>query len=158
MQLKVSSMKLKMKVNFIYVFILLLGYAGCSVSKEENPCWNTADKFARGFNRQDFTGVARIFSENELDMVQFKRLRKNLRYIFNVAGAMRTMNFIRRKGNKLIYRSVHEQTSMDITFRVNQQCQLISYLIQTHYPDSLPVLERNTTSLTLPFHRRIIIL
>jgi murein DD-endopeptidase MepM/ murein hydrolase activator NlpD len=40
---------------------------------------------------------------------------------------------------------------MDIIFRVNERCQLVSYQIDTHYPDSLPQIERNTTSMRLPF-------
>lgn len=50
------------------------------------------------------------------------------------------------------YISIHEHTAMDLVFQVDDQCNLISYKIDTHYPDSLPILERNETPLSLPFH------
>ena len=133
------------------MYLCLIVSATSCGSITENQCMGTAGDFAHKFNQQDYRGTVRLFQTNELDGSQYKRLENNFKYIYRVAGAINAIDFIKQDGNKLVYLSTHERTAMDITFKVNEKCQLISYVIQTHYPDSLPLLERNVTRMALPF-------
>ena len=120
-------------------------------SDHQAPCQTTTREFINLFNSQDFRGVVTLFQRNLLKSGQIKQLSDNLEYIYGVAGEIKGMRFINRSDNGLNYVSIHENTAMDIVFQVDEQCELISYLINTHYPDSLPKLERNTTTMKLPF-------
>ena len=134
------------------VLLLILVNSACNLATEEASCQKTTGSFVKLFNSQDFRKIGTLFQSDALRNKQFKSLRDNLAYIYSVAGEIRSMHFTQKEGDKLIYKSIHENTAMDITFQVNQGCRLTSYLIKTHYPDSLPQLERNLTSLSLPFH------
>lgn len=138
------------KVLFIFPLVMLLLVAGCDVAREAS-CQKTTMSFVDHFNRQDFRGVVSLFPPRALDGQQIKRLNNNLRYIRGVAGEIRSMQFDGQTSNRIIYKSIHENTAMDIIFQVNESCQLVSYKIDTHYPDSLPLLEKNITSMRLPF-------
>jgi murein DD-endopeptidase MepM/ murein hydrolase activator NlpD len=131
---------------------LLISFMSCDVVIDESRCGQAATDFANIFNRQDYRSAIRLFRSGELDGGQYKRLENNFKYTYRVAGAIRAMDLIKQEGKKLIYKSTHENTSMEITFRVDENCRLISYLIQTHFPDSLPILDRNKTQMALPFH------
>jgi len=134
------------------ITILILINSACKPALEEASCQKTTINFVNFFNRQDFRKIGTLFQSEVLRNNQYKSLRDNLAYVYGVAGEIRSMQFTGQKGPTIAFKSIHENTAMDITFQVNQRCQLTSYQIKTHYPDSLPQLERNVTSLTLPFH------
>ncbi len=77
-------------------------------------------------------------------------MHNNLTYVYEVAGKIQSLNFHDQEGTRISYISIHENTAMDLFFQVNDRCQLTSYLIKTHYPDSLPELGRNSTPMNLP--------
>lgn len=78
-------------------------------------------------------------------------MSNNLTYIHAVAGKIQNLSFNNQEGNRISYTSIHENTAMDLILEVNDRCQLVSYLIKTHYRDSLPRLSRNSTPMVLPF-------
>lgn len=134
-----------------FVIILLTLINACKPLTKEASCQSTTGSFVEYFNSQDFYALDSLFQPGILDDTQLKNLSNNLVYTYGVAGAIRSLKFTSQEGNKITYLSTHENTTMDITLRVNDRCKLTSYLIKTHYPDSLPVLERNSTSMKLPF-------
>jgi hypothetical protein len=134
-----------------FVLILLAVGAGCDTDYREASCQKTTGNFVAYFNRQDFRAVVSLFQPRTLSGQEISRSYNNLEYIHGVAGVIRSIRFDKQIDNRIIYKSIHENTVMDIIFRVNERCQLVSYQIDTHYPDSLPQIERNTTSMRLPF-------
>ena len=141
---------LKNRTLLVTLLLPAILLSGCN-SEPKASCQKTAIQFVEYFNGQDFTGVVNLFKRNQLKRPQINELSNNLEYIYGAAGEIKRMEFKQQSNNQINYVSIHENTFMDVVFKVNDQCQLVSFLINTHYPDSLPQLERNTTSMNLPF-------
>lgn len=122
----------------------------CSEVRSESSCSQTAQSFVSKFNQQDIRGIRTLFQPRTLGSKQVKRMSNNLTYVYEVAGLIQSLSFNGQVGNRISYTSIHENTAMDLIFQMNDSCQLTSYLIKTHYPDSLPELARNSTPLNLP--------
>jgi murein DD-endopeptidase MepM/ murein hydrolase activator NlpD len=122
---------------------------GCD-SGPEASCQKTTRNFINRFNSQDFRGIASLFKPGALNKQQITSMSNNLTYLFRAAGGIKHMRFSNQQANRISYISIHEKTSMELIFQMDDQCNLLSYKIDTHFPDSLPQLERNTTSLSLP--------
>ncbi|GJM30100.1 MAG: hypothetical protein DHS20C17_27350 [Cyclobacteriaceae bacterium] len=141
-----------MKIRIIILQLITLAVvASCSAVRSEYSCTQTIQSFVSKFNQQDVRGIRSLFQPRILGSKQVKMMNNNLIYVYEVAGKIQSINYNEQEGSKISYTSIHENTAMDLIFQLNDRCQLMSYLIKTHYPDSLPQLVRNTTSLTLPF-------
>jgi murein DD-endopeptidase MepM/ murein hydrolase activator NlpD len=132
------------------ILILLIAAIGCSGPSAPASCHKTTRNFVKFFNSKDFRSIASLFERDALNTRQYKKMSNNLTYIYGVAGSIQSLQFTGQEGSTLTYKSVHEKTAMDVIFQVNDYCKLNSYVIKTHYPDSLKQLERNLTSLKLP--------
>jgi murein DD-endopeptidase MepM/ murein hydrolase activator NlpD len=137
--------------NTILQLVTLIIISNCAAVQTETSCTHTANNFVSYFNGQQDRKIHSLFQPKILGSQEVKRMSNNLNYIYGVAGKIRSLQFSGQEANKISYRSMHENAAMDITFRVNDRCQLMSYQIKTHYPDSLPKLGRNITSISLPF-------
>lgn len=123
---------------------------GCD-REPEASCQKTTRNFINRFNSQDFREITSLFKPGALNKQQITSMSNNLTYLFRAAGGIKHMRFSSQQANRISYISIHEETAMEVVFQMDDQCNLLSYMINTHFPDSLPQLERNTTSLSLPF-------
>ena len=142
-------MKLALISKSLALAILLL--SSCQAEALIGNCAQTQQAFIDYFNAQEYHKIPSLFKENSKTKAQFKRLRQDLNFMRTVAGRILSMEVISKKGYKVQYKGVLEQTALDISFLYNENCQLTSLSIKNHFPDDLPILERNATSMSLPF-------
>ncbi len=130
---------------------LVLVFFSCGHIWEEPGCHRTVQNFVSLFNDQQYRKIRKLFQPGDLGKTQLKRMQENLSYIRSVAGKIQSLELLEQEENMLVYKTTHENTAMEVRFSVNDHCQLKSYQIDTHYPDSLQVLKRNHSGMRLPF-------
>jgi len=131
---------------------LVLVVGSCEATHSTRDCPQTQQAFMAFFNSGEHHKISSLFKENSKTKTQFKKLAQDLEYMREVAGKILSMEVTYTEGNKVHYKSTLEATALDISFIYNAKCQLTSLLIKNHFPEDLPLLERNSTSMALPFH------
>ena len=138
-------------MRIVPIISLIAVFSGCD-NTQESTCEKTVRTFMVQFNNQNFQDLGRLYKPDALSSSQYRRIRKNLDYVRTVAGSIKSMEFKEQQADQLLYRSYHENTTMNVVFQLDESCNLVSYLFNTYYPDDLPLLERNQTILSLPFN------
>ncbi len=144
-----------MKPAYLNRFMLLtLAVAvvlqSCAQSTTPN-CGSTRGLFQQYFNAGDYQQISTLFNRKTKSASQLKRLVNDMTYMGSVIGKIESMTLVLDTLNKQKYISHHQQTDMEVTFLFDETCKLSALLVQNHFPEDLPIVERNSTKLKLPF-------
>ncbi|NND10557.1 MAG: M23 family metallopeptidase, partial [Flavobacteriaceae bacterium] len=69
-----------------------------------------------------------------------------------MAGKIDTMVFSKTRQTAHIYKTTFEKIVLDVVISLDSENNINGLFLQPHKPDNIPVLERNTTKMILPFN------
>ena len=137
----------------IYLCVLFAFLAATSVEAQHQRPENkiVADSFEILFNTNNYQEIFAMFSS---DMQKFLPLEKTKEFITSnrsALGQVLRKDFLKYQNGFAVYKGYFENGLFDILISVDGNSKINGLALQPFQPDSLPILTRNKTILSLPF-------
>jgi hypothetical protein len=139
--------------NYILSLALLLvtGNVWCQV---ESPIYKAvATKFEKNYNLNQFDSIFKMFSAEMQNALPLNKTIEFFTGINGQAGKIRQMEFIKyEKQTYASYKTQFERALFSINISVDNNLKINGFFMNPFKADNLPKIERNMTSLLLPFN------
>lgn len=135
--------------NIVYILLIFccLGVKAQNASNYQE----VIEQFQKFYNVQNGEAVYSLF---DTTMKQALTLEQTIGFVnqsFVQLGEMKSFEFL-RKEERWVYLVKYEKTELDMFIVLSAKNLITGLLFKPHKPDNLPVVERNTTKMFLPFH------
>lgn len=134
------------------VYLLSLICVSFSFSQEQENYNVLASQFKDLYNTSDYKGIFEAFN---LDMQKALPIEKAEAFFDDMKtrlGEIKSIEFnTLKKGVAHVYKTTFESELRDILFYLDDSDKIGGLLITPHKPNNLPVVERNTTKIIVPF-------
>ena len=131
------------------LFLCMLSVLG--QDKEQDAYAAQSTLFKEGYNKQDHAAVFAMFNATMKQAVPLERAQAFLSQTYATLGIIEEMRFHKIDKGAHVYRTVFDKGARDMVMVLDEEHKIAGFLIQPNKPDDLPVLERNTTKMILPF-------
>lgn len=135
-------------------------FSWVSYSQNELPQYaNMISQVAALYNAQDYQGIYRLYDENMQKALTPEENRKFFSENVNrIMGNIREWEFIGYQRGAHVYRTSFEKSMTNLMLSISGQNNKISgFYIAPARPIGIPVLERNTTKMILPFKEEVFV-
>lgn len=137
----------------IALFVTLFTFSGFAQEKEQYR--KMAGIFMEAYNADDYDRIFGLFDSVMQEGLSLEKTHDFLgRQVRSAAGRIEKMEFYRLQGTAHIYKSTFEGGLMDVLISLDGDNRLNGLYLKPHLPsdpEGIPILERNTTSMILPF-------
>lgn len=146
-------------IKSICLFFVLLVNVGLAQEQEELPNYaSAAAELMSLYNSGDYQGIFDLFNDDMKKALP----RENTIDFFNqnvngLMGKMVEMKYATMKDGAHFYRTTFDRAIADIAISLSPSNQIMGLLITPVKPDDLPILERNTTKMILPFKETVFV-
>lgn len=135
------------------ILIILLLCSALSFSQEKENYKKVAAKFQELYNKGDYKSIFEMFDAN---MKTALPLEKTITLFTNniaPAGKIQKMEFLKLRSTAHIYKTTLDNAILDFTISLDNEDKINGFYGALHKPENPtgPKLERNTTSMILPF-------
>uniref|UniRef100_UPI0040473D19 peptidoglycan DD-metalloendopeptidase family protein n=1 Tax=Roseivirga sp. TaxID=1964215 RepID=UPI0040473D19 len=138
-----------MKKSSITLFILLLTQV-CIAQTEKEVSKKTSTAFEKHFNAGEYNAIFDLFSP---ELKSALPLDQTLTFLTNVkaqAGALKSLTFVKyEQGNVALYKAQFDRALLGLN--LSTDAQINGMLLKPFQDETQPTMERNITSLILPF-------
>ncbi len=140
-------------MRYLLILLILFG-SSLSYSQEGKDNYNkVATSFITFYNESQYEAIFNLFDQEmkiALPLEQTKEfLDSNLKQNL---GQIKSMDFLKLKEEAHIYKTTFENGVFDILISLNEENQINGLYVSQHIPQNLPILDRNTTKMILPFN------
>jgi len=141
--------------------ILFLFFASISMTYSQEEMLNYATmaaEFSSRYNAQDYKGVYDLYDADMQKAITFEETQIFFtNNISRLMGNIIAMQFIGLKQGAHLYRTTFERSIADIILSLNPQNKINGLYISPVQENEFPKLERNTTSVMLPFEEEVFV-
>ena len=138
----------KLIASFIILSISTIAFA----QGEKEVSQKTSSAFQKHFNQNEYKAIFEMFSP---EMKTALPLDQTLTFLENVksqAGTLKNLEFIKyEQGMVALYKAQFDRTILGLNISTDQNSKINGMLLKPYQDDSQPILERNISSLILPF-------
>ncbi len=136
------------------VLLLLIFFTLKLFSQEEQPNYERfVSVFAERFNSGDYDGIYDLYDagmKNAYTNIETRKIfEKNLS---RLTGEIKSMQFYELREGAHVYRVVFDKSVADLIVTLTPQSKISGLSISKPLPPGIPILERNTTFMRLPFN------
>jgi hypothetical protein len=136
------------------VLLLLLFFSLELFSQAEQPNYERfVSVFAERFNSGDYDGIYELYDagmKNAFTKIETRNFFEN--NINRLTGEIKSMQFYTLRQGAHVYRVVFDKSVADLTISLSSESKISGLLISRPKPLGIPLLERNTTIMSLPFN------
>ncbi|PIQ48153.1 MAG: peptidase M23 [Cytophagales bacterium CG12_big_fil_rev_8_21_14_0_65_40_12] len=140
-----------MKKLFISLFILLVAQASFAQAEKE-VSKKVATAFEKHFNAGEYNAIFEMFSP---EMKTALPLDQTLTFLTNVkaqAGELKSLTFIKyEQGMVALYKAQFDRALLGLNLSTDQSAKINGIFLKPFQDETLPTMERNASSLILPF-------
>ena len=123
-----------------------------SFSQEEEAYNVVMSQFKDLYNEANYDAVFNLFGPRMKQALPIEKTSGVLSETKDQLGQIKSVEFSRLDNNAHIYKTVFENDTRDVILYLDSSTQAIAGLMITHHkPNNLPVIERNTTKMIVPF-------
>lgn len=135
------------------VFILSLLCVSFSFCQEKENYNILASQFMDLFNADDQKGIYDLFSANMQKALPLERAQAFLSELKATLGEIKSIEFnTLKESDAHVYMATFDSELRDILFYLDDSDKIGGLLVTHHKPNNLPVVERNTTKMIVPFN------
>ena len=136
------------------VLILLIFFTLKLFSQDEQPNYERfVSVFTERFNSGDYDGIYDLYDagmKNTYTNIETRNFFEN--NINRLTGDIKSMQFYTLREGAHVYRVVFDKSVADLTVTLSPQSKINGLLISTPKQLGIPILNRNTTFMSLPFN------
>lgn len=136
------------------VLLLLLFVSLCSFSQGEQPNYERfVSIFTERFNSGDYDGIYDLYDagmKNTYTNIETRNFFEN--NINRLTGEIKSIQFYTLQEGAHVYRVLFDKSVADLTVTLSPQNKINGLLISKPKPLGIPILERNSTFMNLPFN------
>ncbi|MFL0353133.1 M23 family metallopeptidase [Xanthomarina sp. GH4-25] len=132
---------------FIVLFLLSIG----SFSQEKENYNKVVSEFQTFYNEGNYNAIFNMFNYSMKKALPLKKTQAFFSDLKSKLGKISQVEFNKLKDETHIYKITFAAEVRDVTLHVDGNNKIGGLLVTYHKPDNLPVLERNTTKMILPF-------
>jgi len=137
--------KALMIISFLYFGVL-------TAQEEVQRYQEVAKDFNLHYNNADYQSIFNMFGpEMKAALPLEKTVTLFTDQVFIMGGKIKSMEFSKTRQSAHIYKTTFEKVVLDVVLSLDNENNINGLFLQPHKPDNLPVLERNITSMILPF-------
>ncbi|WP_298901501.1 peptidoglycan DD-metalloendopeptidase family protein [uncultured Psychroserpens sp.] len=135
------------------VFVLSVLFASYMSFSQEQEHYNViASQFKDLYNANDYKAVFELFNEGMQKALPIDNTKAFISNMKSTLGTIKSVEFNRLKNDAAhIYKMTFDSELRDILFYLDDSNKIAGLLVTPHKPNNLPVIERNTTKMILPF-------
>lgn len=134
--------------------LLLIFFSLSSFSQDEQPNYERfVSVFTERFNSGDYDGIYDLYDagmKNTYTNIETRKFFEN--NINRLTGEIKSMQFYTLQEGAHVYRVVFDKSVADMTVTLSPQNKINGLLISKPKSLGIPILERNTTFMSLPFN------
>ena len=140
-----------MPIRILSLFIILFPVlAACQQNASDVPP-NTLYKFQKYFNESDYEELYSLFGDKLKARNTPTKLRLTMEPLKTTIGGIKSLDFIGRKAGISSFKSTHENAIIAIEMAADDFGKITHLETGPYIPDNAKTLERNITSVDLPF-------
>lgn len=136
------------------VLLLLIFFTLQLFSQDEQPNYERfISVFTERFNSGDYDGIYDLYDagmKNAFTNIETRNFFEN--NINRLTGEIKSMQFYTLREGAHVYRVVFDKSVADLTVSLSSQSKISGLLISKPKQLGIPILERNTTFMNLPFN------
>ena len=136
------------------VLLLLIFFTLKLFSQDEQPNYERfVSVFTERFNSGDYDGIYDMYDagmKNTYTNIETRNFFEN--NINRLAGEIKSMQFYTLREGAHVYRVVFDKSVADLTVTLSPESKINGLLISKPQSLGIPILERNTTIMSLPFN------
>jgi murein DD-endopeptidase MepM/ murein hydrolase activator NlpD len=134
--------------------ILILSFAATGIfGQTENSTYKTiADKFETYYNSENYDSIFAMFSTVMQNALPIDKTKNFLAGLKAQAGKTIKREFVMYKQSYASYKTNFERALFSVNISVDNDSKINGLFVKPFTDESLPMIERNTTKLTLPFN------
>ncbi|WP_299164353.1 peptidoglycan DD-metalloendopeptidase family protein [uncultured Eudoraea sp.] len=136
------------------VLLLLIFFTLKLFSQDEQPNYERfVSVFTERFNSGDYDGIYDMYDagmKNAFTNIETRNFYEN--NINRLTGEIKSMQFYTLREGAHVYRVVFDKSVADLTVTLSPESKINGLLISRPKPLGIPLLERNTTIMSLPFN------
>lgn len=136
------------------VLLLLIFFTLKLFSQYEQPNYERfVSVFTERFNSGDYDGIYDMYDagmKNAFTNIETRNFYEN--NINRLTGEIKSMQFYTLREGAHVYRVVFDKSVADLTVTLSPESKINGLLISRPKPLGIPLLERNTTIMSLPFN------
>ncbi len=140
-----------MKKIVVIVFLVLGVF---SFSQEKENYKQAIQQFTKSYNIEDYQTIFEMFDANMKNALPLEKTKSFFKALYEDRGKIGIVQFIKTKNSAHIYKTTFDRGVRDILLYLNPQNKIGGLLISAHKPKNLPVLERNSIKMRLPFKEK----
>ncbi|PWK20836.1 M23 family metallopeptidase [Xanthomarina spongicola] len=133
------------------LFILFLLTSVVSFSQEKETYKKVVSEFQSFYNEGNYNAIYNMFNYNMKKALPLDKTQAFFADLNSKLGKISQVEFSKLKDDAHIYKTAFALGVRDIMFYLDRYNRIGGLLVTYHKPDNLPVLERNTTKMILPF-------
>lgn len=137
-------------IPVLFLVIALSSYA----QTNKQAFLNAASRFKFFYNGNEPDSIFEMYTPEMKKVVPYEKNKAFISGLYTNYGAMKSMDIIRTTSKQATYKTLFEKGVVSITLGVDEHQMISGLSVKAFRPetDSLPVLERNTTAMKLPFN------
>tara|TARA_R110001592_G_scaffold33835_2_gene116843 strand:- start:1926 stop:2891 length:966 start_codon:yes stop_codon:yes gene_type:complete len=134
--------------------LIILGLSTMAFGQgEKEVSQKTASEFKRLFNQSEYNSIYEMFSPEMKTALPLDQTLTFLKSVMEQAGALKSLEFIKyEQGMVALYKAQFDRTILGLNLSTDQNSKINGMLLKPYQDDSQPKLERNISSLILPFN------
>ena len=123
-----------------------------SFSQEQEHYNVVVSQFKNLYNADDYEGIFNLFNEGMQKALPFENTKAFLTNTKSTLGPIKSFEFNRLKQDVgHVYKMTFTSELRDLLFYLDDSNKIAGLLVTPHKPNNLPIIERNTTKMILPF-------
>ncbi|MEY8848533.1 DUF3887 domain-containing protein [Psychroserpens sp. XS_ASV72] len=137
--------------KLILIILLILPIGACSQSEKETYK-KVSDEFVEYYNAEDYQNVFNLFSSEMKSALPLEQTTDFLKGLMLQVGKIKNREFIKyEKGSYASYKTQFEKAVLSVNISLNAKAEINGLFVKPFVESNHPKLDRNTTSLILPF-------
>ena len=138
-----------MKKSILYIFIFVSLFSFSQAEKENYKLVSLS--FLKYYNEANYEAIFNMFDAKMQAALPKDKALAFFEYNVAPAGKIKTMEFYEVKQTTNIYKSTFEKATLDVLISLDDKNKINGFYIKPHIPKNLPIVERNSTKMRLPF-------
>ena len=136
----------------ILLYCIFIALAQPSYTQTEKINYKEASaKLQLWYNNRQYDSIFQLFSPEMQAALPLNKTKEFFSGLFSAAGKIKQRDFVNYASSSANYTTVFERGTFSMFISVNETPAINGLYIKPYEPLNLPVIERNTTALVLPF-------
>lgn len=137
--------------NFLLVFALVCSSLHIFAQTEPPAFKKAAERFVSFYNNERYDSIFSMYDEAMRNALPIEKTTQLLQGLQLQAGKIKTIQFIKYQSPFAVYKTTYERVILTLNISVDHHSDINGYNIVPYKEENLPLMERNVTSMSLPF-------